>query len=153
MKYIALWLLFVCGLSTPTLANEIIDKILIDSVFDEKLVLCKIDFLPDSYTLSEQAKDVLDAVATRLEAIDTEEMTIRIEGFRSLQDQAVEPTRLSMHRALAVEDYFRIHLKTNFERFLTGHKEPAANCYVEIAIYNNPWQPEDPPVQIATKDN
>ena len=152
MKPALLCLLFVCLLCTATLANEITNKIQQDSAFGEKLVLCKIDFLPDSYTLSEQAKTVLDDIVIELEKIDTEYKTIRIEGFLGVQDKAAEPARLSMHRALAVENYLRTHQTLSFERFLTGHKDYRSGCRVEISIYDNPWQNDNPPIQLANKD-
>ena len=153
MKRVTLGLFFVCVLFTSTLANEIINRVQIDSVFGEKVVLCEIAFLPDSYILSEQAKIVLDDVVAQLEKIDTGTSSIRIEGFCGVQDTVTESTRLSMHRALAVEDYFRIQHKVNFERFLTGHKDHGPNCCVEISIYSSPWQTDPTQVQVATKDD
>ncbi len=152
MKLVTLGLFFVCVFCTSTLANEITNIVQSDTIFGEKLVLCEIDFLPDSYMLSEQAKKVLDDVLEQLERINTETKTIRIEGFVGLQDSAKEPIWLSMSRALAVEDYLRRHQEISFERFLTGHKKHGYDCRVEISIYDNPWQPEPDQVQVATKD-
>ena len=153
MKRVILGLFFVCVMFASTQANEIINRVQVDSIFGEKVVLCEIDFLPDSYILSGQAKTVLDDVVAQLENIDTETMSIRIEGFRGVQDTVAESTRLSMNRALAVEDYFRIQHKVNFERFLTGHKDHGPDCCVEISIYNSPWQTDPTQVQVATKDD
>ena len=152
MKSVLLCLLFVCVLCASTLANEITNKVQLDSVFGEKIVLCEIDFQPDSYTLSEQAKTVLDDIVTELEKIDTEFRTIRIEGFLGVQDSTSEPTKLSMQRALTVDNYLRIYHTVSFERFLTGHKDYRSECRVEISIYDNPWQDDNPPIQLASKD-
>lgn len=152
MKHVALCLLFVCVLCTTTVANEISEQDQVDSFFREKLVLCEIAFLSDSYSLSKQAKAVLDDIVVQLEKIDTNSKTIRIEGFLGTQDTVSEPIRLAMSRAIAVEDYLRSHHAVSFERFLTGHKDFRSDCHVEIVLYDNPWQSDETPIQIASKE-
>ena len=152
MKLVTLCLFFVCVFCTSALGNEITNRVQADSTFGEKVVLCEIDFLPDSYSLSEQAKIVLDELLGQLEVIDTKTKTIRIEGFIGPQDTDKEPTRLAMSRALAVEDYLREYHKISFERFLTGHKHNSPNCRVEISIYDNLWQTDYDQIQVANKD-
>jgi hypothetical protein len=149
MRYVLLCLFLVSAFFTSVIAEENDGE---EPVLDGKTVLCEIDFLPNSYILSEQAKQVLDSVVDQLEKTDTVSKIIRIEGFYSNQDTVTDPTRISMLRALAVEDYFRVNRTVNFERFLTGHNNSNTNCCAQIIIYSNPWHDVTDPVQVTDRD-
>ena len=152
MKFVIICLFLVCSVMTSALATD--DNFIPDAIFGEKKVLCSIDFMPDSYTLSTPAKLILDGVVAELEKVDTDTNIIRIEGFWGGEDTLVESPRLSMKRALAVEEYFSLHHKVSFERYLTGHNiSGETGSQVKIFIYKNPWHMEDAPVQLANRGN
>jgi hypothetical protein len=152
MKYVAICLTFmVFTFFTSALADKNNSDFVQDSVLDEKTVLCEIDFRPDSYKLTMQAKKLLDDVLKQLERVDTETKIIRIEGFFDGQDTVADKTQLSMLRALAIESYFRLNHDASFERFLTGHNMSNSNCRAQIAIYNNPWQGFTDPVHVTDR--
>lgn len=151
MKNVLICLFLICVCLSPAQAEERFNEANVDSILGDKVVLCEIAFLPDSYTLSKQAKTVLDRVVGQLSKVDTDTKIIRIEGFFSRDDTGTATTRLSMLRALAIEDYLRIKHAASFERFLTGHNVSAANCRAEITVYNNPWQVDSEPVNITDR--
>jgi len=153
MKHAGFCLLLVFLFLSTAVANEDYIQVVPDSVFGEKIVLCEIAFLPNSYTLTQRAEIALAGVAKQLQTIDTEARTIRIEGFSCDQDTVSDPTTLSMNRALAVENYLRISHAVSFERFLTGHSTVNSVCNVQIALYNNPWQTVTPPLQVSNRNN
>lgn len=153
MRYVLICLFLVSALVTSVIAEENDSKVLAEPVLDGKTVLCEIAFLPNSYILTDQAKKVLDSVVAQLEKIDTVSKIIRIEGFYSNQDTVTDSTRISMLRALAVEDYFRANRTVIFELFLTGHSNSNTVCCAQIAIYNNPWRAVTAPVQVTDRDN
>ena len=154
MKHVAICLFFVVGtfFFTYAQAETNSNELITDSIFEEKTVLCEIDFFPDSYKLTVQAKALLDNVVIQLEQIDTVSKIIRIEGFFGGEDTINDTTRLSMLRALAVEDYLRNQHSAGFERFLTGHNDSNSSCRALIAIYNNPWQDVTNPVQVTNRE-
>lgn len=152
MKHVVLSLVIFYSLVSAVVANDTLNKVDVDPIYDEKVVLCEIDFMPNSAVLSEQAKTVLDGVLLQLQSIDTTDNTIRIEGFPSLSDTDDEPARLSLTRAVAVEEYYRFHHNATFERFLTGHKDQGPDCLVKIVVYENPWKSDTSEIQVASKD-
>ena len=139
MRYVLICLFLVSALVTSVIAKENDSNGLAEPILDGKSVLCEIAFLPNSYILSEQAKQALDSVVDQLAKIDTVSKVIRIEGFFSNQDTVTDLTRISMLRALAVEHYFRANRAVSFELFLTGHNSSNTDCCAQVAIYSNPW--------------
>ncbi len=152
MRYVLICLFLVSVLVTAVSAEMNNSKVMTEPVLVGKTVICEIAFLPNSYILTEQAKKVLDSVVDQLKKIDTVSKIIRIEGFYSNQDTIADSTRISMLRALAVEEYFRVNLTVSFERFLTGHNNSNADCCAQIAVYSNPWHAVTNPVQVTDKD-
>lgn len=150
MKYAAICLFLICSMAPSLFAAEE-PNTFSDPVLGEKMVLCEIDFLPDSYILSEQAKLQLDGIVSKLEQLDTSLKTIRIEGYTGSKDSLKDTSQLSMMRALAVEDYFRIQHEAGFDRYITGHKNAGSECRVKISIYDNPWNVVEEQIQITNR--
>lgn len=152
MKNVTLCLVFIfLSFFTYALADKNNSDFVRDAVFEEKTVLCEIDFRADSYKLTTHAKKILDGILKQLEQVDTEAKIIRIEGFLDGQDTVPDKTQLSMLRALAIESYFRLNHDASFEIFITGHNISNSNCSAQIAIYNNPWQGFTDPVQVTDR--
>jgi len=129
-----------------------------DSYLTNREILCTIDFAANSTHLSPDARILLSRHVPQLKQVDLNTKIIRIEGFASPEGDKEMNYRLSIERARAVESFLRLDHGVSLDQYITGYgptvaaEIPAAGTRrVEIAIYDNPWNQQDVPVQTTGK--
>jgi len=107
-------------------------------------VVGTVNFKNGSAALSADSRAFIDRIASVLARIDNQKRVVRLEGFVAPGEESREPFELSMHRALAVEDYLREFHQLPQKRFLIGFGVPderfgleQTGGRVEIALYDN----------------
>lgn len=127
-----------------------------ESFLGQREVLCTINFPVNSVAITTEASEVLNNNAPFLKNINLKEKMVRIEGFASPEGAKIRNFRLSIDRARAVESFLRDKHGVSLDHYISGfgpmqpeNVSAAGKRSVQIAIYDNPWDQGDIPVEMT----
>jgi len=126
------------------------------SFLGQREVLCTINFPVNSVSITTEASAVLNNNAPFLKNVNLKEKIVRIEGFASPEGAKTKNFRLSIDRARAVESFLRDKHGVSLDHYISGfgplqpeNVSAAGKRSVQIAIYDNPWEQSDIPVEMT----
>lgn len=154
--FIAAVILVFVALSANAAKLKVVTSKETESFLGKREVLCTINFLSNSTSLTTEACAVLNRNAPFLKNINPNDKIVRIEGFASPEGAKTKNFRLSIDRAREVERFLRVNHGVSLEHYISGfgptqpkNVSAAGKRSVQIAIYDNPWEQGDIPVEMT----